>query len=131
MRGETCDIDCLYCYEKRNEAPGGARIDAGQVRRLVAIFPGRRLASELHGGEPLTAGREYIAEILRDLAAQPTVVRVSMRTNGVLLDGAWLDLFESEYPGLQIGVSLDGDAKGPAIRSATSPIPATGVPSRS
>src|SRR5699024_5960366 len=22
LRGETCDIDCLYCYEKRKEAPG-------------------------------------------------------------------------------------------------------------
>lgn len=20
LRGETCDIDCLYCYEKRKEA---------------------------------------------------------------------------------------------------------------
>ncbi|MFD5030020.1 HEXXH motif-containing putative peptide modification protein [Streptomyces sp. NPDC058405] len=27
LRGETCDIDCLYCYEKRKEAPGGARGD--------------------------------------------------------------------------------------------------------
>ena len=30
LRGETCDIDCLYCYEKRKEAPGGARITAEQ-----------------------------------------------------------------------------------------------------
>ncbi|MFJ8300159.1 radical SAM protein [Streptomyces sp. NPDC094447] len=116
VRGETCDIDCLYCYEKRKEAPGGARIDAGQVRRLAEIFPGRRLAIELHGGEPLTAGREHIGEVLRELAAQPSVIRVSIQTNGVLLDDAWLDLFESAYPGLRIGVSLDGDAKGNAWR---------------
>ncbi|MFD4371865.1 radical SAM protein [Streptomyces sp. NPDC058486] len=112
VRGETCDIDCLYCYEKRKEAPGGARIDAGQVRRLAEIFPGRLLAVELHGGEPLTAGREHIAELLRELAAQPGVVRVSMQTNGVALDAAWLDLFEAECPALQIGISLDGDEKG-------------------
>ncbi|MFD6247810.1 radical SAM protein [Streptomyces roseolus] len=116
VRGETCDIDCLYCYEKRKEAPGGARIDAGQVRRLAEIFPDRRLSIELHGGEPLTAGREHIAEVLRELAAQPSVIRVSMQTNGTLLDDAWLDLFESAYPGLGIGVSLDGDAKGNAWR---------------
>ncbi|MGO4636116.1 radical SAM protein [Streptomyces sp. 2RAF24] len=116
VRGETCDIDCTYCYEKRKEAPGGARIDAGQVRRLAEIFPGRRLAIELHGGEPLTAGREHIADLLRELAVQPSVVRVSMQTNGVLLDDAWLDLFESVYPGLRIGVSLDGDAKGNSWR---------------
>ncbi|MGX1760475.1 radical SAM protein [Streptomyces lydicus] len=116
LRGETCDIDCLYCYEKRKEAPGGARIDAGQVRRLAEIFAGRPLAVELHGGEPLTAGREHVAEVLRELAAQPSVVRVSMQTNGVLLDAQWLDLFDEEYPGLQIGISLDGDAKGNAWR---------------
>lgn len=116
LRGETCDIDCLYCYEKRKEAPGGARIDAGQVRRLAELFAGRPLAVELHGGEPLTAGREHVAEVLRELAAQPSVVRVSMQTNGVLLDAEWLDLFDAEYPGLQIGISLDGDAKGNAWR---------------
>ncbi|MEU8708650.1 radical SAM protein [Streptomyces sp. NPDC048565] len=116
LRGETCDIDCLYCYEKRKEAPGGARIDPGQVRRLAELFAGRPLAVELHGGEPLTAGRERITEVLRELAAQPSVVRVSMQTNGVLLNEAWLDLFDAEYPGLQIGISLDGDAKGNAWR---------------
>lgn len=51
-RGETCDIDCLYCYEKRKEAPGGARVSADQIRRLASIFKGRKLAVELHGGEP-------------------------------------------------------------------------------
>lgn len=116
LRGETCDIDCLYCYEKRKEAPGGARIDAGQVRQLAELFPGRPLAVELHGGEPLTAGREHVTEVLRELAAQPTVVRVSMQTNGVLLDEEWLDLFDALYPGLQIGISLDGDAAGNAWR---------------
>ncbi|MEV3952336.1 hypothetical protein AB0K57_32670 [Streptomyces halstedii] len=35
-----------------------------------------------------------------------------MQTNGVLLDAKWLDLFDAECPGLQIGISLDGDAKG-------------------
>nr|WP_227457249.1 radical SAM protein [Micromonospora purpureochromogenes] len=116
LRGETCDIDCLYCYEKRKEAPGGARIDAGKVRRLTELFSGRPLAVELHGGEPLTAGRDHVAEVLRELAAQPSVVRVSMQTNGVLLDEQWLDLFDALYPALQIGISLDGDAAGNAWR---------------
>ncbi|WP_432144270.1 radical SAM protein [Streptomyces sp. bgisy084] len=116
LRGETCDIDCLYCYEKRKEAPGGARIDAGQVRRLAELFQGRPLAVELHGGEPLTAGRDHVAEVLRELAGQPRVVRVSMQTNGVLLDEQWLDLFDALYPGLEIGISLDGDAAGNAWR---------------
>ena len=116
VRGETCDIDCLYCYEKRKEAPGGARVSAAQIGRLATLFRGRPLAVEIHGGEPLTAGREHIAEILRELAALPTVVRVSLQTNGVLLDEDWLDLFEELCPMLQIGISLDGDAQGNAWR---------------
>ncbi|MFG3056900.1 radical SAM protein [Kitasatospora sp. NPDC048239] len=115
-RGETCDIDCLYCYEKRKEAPGGARVSAAQIGRLATLFRGRPLAVEIHGGEPLTAGREHIAEILRELAVLPKVVRVTLQTNGVLLDEEWLDLFEELCPTLQIGISLDGDAQGNAWR---------------
>ncbi|MCX4689764.1 radical SAM protein [Kitasatospora purpeofusca] len=116
VRGETCDIDCLYCYEKRKEAPGGARVGAAQIGRLADLFRGRHLAVEIHGGEPLTAGREHIAEILRELAALPKVARVTLQTNGVLLDEDWLDLFEELCPTLQIGISLDGDAQGNAWR---------------
>ncbi|MFD5494611.1 radical SAM protein [Streptomyces sp. NPDC127091] len=115
-RGETCDIDCLYCYEKRKEAPGGARVGAGQIRRLAKLFKGRPLAVELHGGEPLTAGRGHIAEILRELTDLPQTVRVTLQTNGVLLDADWLDMFDELCPDLRIGVSLDGDAQGNAWR---------------
>ncbi|MFJ7904019.1 radical SAM protein [Streptomyces sp. NPDC096198] len=116
LRGETCDIDCLYCFEKRKESPGGARISAAQVNRLGSIFSGRPLSVELHGGEPLTAGRERIAEILDALAAQPNVIRVSLQTNGLQLDDAWVDLFEQHYPELEIGISFDGDALGNSWR---------------
>ncbi|MGW0998319.1 radical SAM protein [Streptomyces sp. NPDC002523] len=116
LHGETCDIDCLYCYEKRKEAPGGARIDASQVRRLAELFQGRPLAVELHGGKPLTAGRDHVADVLRELAAHPNVVRVSLQTHGVLLSDEWLDLFDRLYPDLQIGISLGGDAAGNAWR---------------
>ncbi|MFE2728830.1 radical SAM protein [Kitasatospora sp. NPDC059327] len=116
LRGETCDVDCLYCFEKRKEAPGGATVTADQVRDLGRLFRGRPVAIELHGGEPLTVGRERMAAVLRELAAQPNVVRVSLQTNGVLLDAEWLDLFDELCPGLRIGISLDGDAKGNAWR---------------
>jgi uncharacterized protein len=116
LRGETCDIDCLYCYEKRKEVPGGARLGVAQVRRLTALFRGRPLAVELHGGEPLTAGRQHLGEVLAELAAQPAVIRVSLQTNGLQLDETWLDLFDSVYPDLHIGISLDGDPEGNAWR---------------
>lgn len=116
LRGDTCDIDCLYCYEKRKEAPGGARISAAQVHRLGQVFTGRPMCVELHGGEPLTVGRGRMAEILDALAEQPGVIRVSLQTNGLLLDDAWLDLFDAHYPDVQFGLSLDGDALGNSWR---------------
>ncbi|MET7761132.1 radical SAM protein [Streptomyces sp. NPDC005393] len=116
LRGETCDIDCLYCYEKRKESPGGARITAAQANRLGSLFAGRPLSIELHGGEPLTAGRQHVAAILDALSDQPNVIRVSMQTNGLLLDEEWLDLFDEHCPELEIGLSLDGDAFGNSWR---------------
>ncbi|WP_131770258.1 radical SAM/SPASM domain-containing protein [Candidatus Protofrankia californiensis] len=116
LRGETCDIDCLYCFEKRKEAPGGAAITPSQVRRLSRIFGERPLAVELHGGEPLTIGRTAMAALLDELAAQPTVTRVQLQTNGLRLDEQWLDLFEAHYPTLTIGISLDGDEHGNSWR---------------
>ncbi|MEQ4305831.1 radical SAM protein [Plantactinospora sp. B6F1] len=116
LRGELCDIDCLYCYEKRKEAPGGARISVEQIDQLSRLFRNRPLVVELHGGEPLTIGKPMMAAVLDALSRQPTVVKVSMQTNGVLLDEDWLDLFDERYPGLSMGVSLDGDADANAWR---------------
>ncbi|MFG2847983.1 radical SAM protein [Kitasatospora sp. NPDC048296] len=116
LRGETCDADCLYCFEKRKEGPGGAVITREQIRALATLFPGRRLVIELHGGEPLTVGQDTMAAILDELAAQPAVLRVHLQTNGIKLDDSWLDLFERHYPQLSIGISLDGDAQGNSWR---------------
>ncbi|MGW2652077.1 radical SAM protein [Streptomyces sp. NPDC001478] len=116
LRGETCDIDCLYCFEKRKLAPGGAQITPAHIRRLGHIFGQRPLAIELHGGEPLTAGKQAMAALLDELAAQPTVHRVHLQTNGVRLDNEWLDLFDAHYPRLHIGISMDGDEQGNSWR---------------
>jgi uncharacterized protein len=116
LRGETCDIDCSYCFEKRKLAPGGAHITPEQIGHLPTIFGDRPLAIELHGGEPLTVGKPAMAAILDSLAAQPTVHRVHLQTNGVRLDHEWLDLFDSHYPALNLGISMDGDEHGNSWR---------------
>ncbi|MGW3498598.1 radical SAM protein [Streptomyces sp. NPDC001020] len=116
LRGETCDIDCLYCFEKRKLAPGGAQITPEQVQRLSEIFGPRPLAIELHGGEPLTVGKPAMTALLDALAAQPTVHQVHLQTNGVRLDAKWLDLFDAHYPNLHIGISMDGDEQGNSWR---------------
>ncbi|MFI6089519.1 radical SAM protein [Streptomyces sp. NPDC051218] len=116
LRGETCDVDCLYCFEKRKLAPGGVQITPDQVRHLGEIFGVRPLAIELHGGEPLTVGKPAMAALLDALAAQPTVTRVHLQTNAVRLDAEWLDLFDAHYPQLHIGISMDGDEQGNSWR---------------
>jgi uncharacterized protein len=91
-------------------------VGTSQIRSLANLFRGRPLAVELHGGEPLTAGRDHIAEILTEVAGLPQIVRVTLQTNGVLLDAGWLHMFDALCPDLQIGISLDGDAQGNAWR---------------
>ena len=66
----------------------------------------------LHGGEPLLAGHELIACLVNatQKAAGPHVrVDVRIQTNAVGLDDSYLRLF-CEL-GVQIGVSLDGNAQ--------------------
>ncbi len=116
VRGDTCDIDCLYCYEKRKATPSATRMDAGDVARITRLFGGRPVAVEIHGGEPLTAGHNHIAAILDEMAAAPNVIRVSLQTNGVRLTDTWLDLFDEHYPELELGISLDGDPMGNSWR---------------
>ncbi|GIH80223.1 radical SAM protein [Planobispora longispora] len=65
----------------------------------------------MHGGEPLLAGPDFISYAVRvirtEVADVGTRVRVSIQTNGLRLDEAFLRLFE--HLEIRVGVSLDGD----------------------
>jgi uncharacterized protein len=64
----------------------------------------------LHGGEPLLAGPDWLAELIQALRSRvPAQVNVSMQTNGTLLDRPMLETLKTL--GVRIGVSLDGDAE--------------------
>jgi uncharacterized protein len=64
----------------------------------------------LHGGEPLLAGAEWLASLVGSLHARvPAQVRMTLQTNGTLLDRPMLSTLKSL--GIGIGVSLDGDAE--------------------
>jgi uncharacterized protein len=63
----------------------------------------------MHGGEPLLAGRELIAELVyatRSVAGHGIQVNAKVQTNGIGLDDSYLRLFREL--GVQVGVSLDG-----------------------
>jgi uncharacterized protein len=65
----------------------------------------------LHGGEPLLAGPQRVKNFLETITASLNrsgcAVEFAMQTNGVLLNGEWLDLFDKWD--LTFGISLDGD----------------------
>jgi uncharacterized protein len=64
----------------------------------------------LHGGEPLLAGAEWLAELVSSFRARvPAPVNVAVQTNGTLLKRPMLETLKRL--GVSIGVSLDGDAE--------------------
>ncbi len=86
------------------------------VASLIKVMDGRPLSIELHGGEPLLLGKEKIRAILVELRKYSGPVKVSMQTNGILLDESWIDFFEQEWPDIEIGISLDGDPSANSYR---------------
>jgi radical SAM protein with 4Fe4S-binding SPASM domain len=107
--GDTCNINCYYCYEKRKPYENSAILELATVERLLELADGRPLAIELHGGEPLLYGRNRTAALLRCLKGYRGKIALSIQTNATLLTGEWLDLFLADWPDIEIGVSLDGD----------------------
>jgi radical SAM protein with 4Fe4S-binding SPASM domain len=116
LPGETCNINCLYCYEKRKPYPGQTHLTAATLAMFMERAGDRPLSVMLHGGEPLLVGRKRMAELIAVLRRHSQPVALSLQTNGLLLDGRWLDFFEAEWPELDIGISLDGDEAGNAYR---------------
>jgi uncharacterized protein len=118
-----CDLACDYCYmyemadQSWRDRP---RRMSMEIARRTAVLIGEHARSHqipsvaliLHGGEPLLAGRELIAELVcaTEAAVGPGVqLDVRVQTNGVGLDDSYLQLFNDL--GVHVGVSLDGGAE--------------------
>jgi uncharacterized protein len=118
-----CDLACDYCYmyemadQSWRDRPRRMSGEIAQrtVARIGEHVRRHRIPSValiMHGGEPLLAGRELIAELVRatDAAVGPDVgLDVRVQTNGVGLDDSYLRLFRDL--GVKVGVSLDGAAE--------------------
>ena len=109
LAGETCNINCHYCYEKRKPYESSGQISPELLRRFLALCGNRPLRVELHGGEPLLVRRTRMAMLLAELRAYRGPVSLAIQTNGTLLNDEWLSFFRDEWPDIDIGVSLDGD----------------------
>jgi uncharacterized protein len=117
-----CDLSCDYCYmyeaadqswrdQPRAMSPQTAELTARRIGEHATKHGLRDVSLILHGGEPLLAGRDLIAQLVtstRRWAGQRTTVHAVIQTNGVGLTDAYLKLFDEL--GLRVGVSVDGDA---------------------
>jgi uncharacterized protein len=89
-----------------NEIAKHAAVRIGEHARSHHLS---NVALILHGGEPLLAGPElisYLVAAVRDSLEASVRLDVSVQTNGLGIDDAYLALF-SEL-GIRVGVSLDG-----------------------
>ena len=116
-----CNLSCSYCYvyEMADQAwrqmPKRMSQDVAQkaVERIAEHAEDHGLDSVdiiFHGGEPLLAGAEWLADLAEALHARvPAQVNLALQTNGTLLDRPMLETLKSLH--VQVGVSLDGDAE--------------------
>ena len=118
-----CDLACDYCYmyemadQSWRDRPRRMSVE---IARRTAIRIGEHARSHqipsvaiiLHGGEPLLARRELIAELVcGTYSAVGPGVRVDARvqTNGIGLSDSYLRLFDDLD--VRVGVSIDGGPK--------------------
>ncbi|HEY2596540.1 MAG TPA: FxsB family cyclophane-forming radical SAM/SPASM peptide maturase [Chloroflexota bacterium] len=117
-----CDLACDYCY-MYTMADQSWRHRSRRMSRPVIDLVAMRIAEHarahelpgvkviLHGGEPLLAGPDFITyavSSVRRAVGPQTRVDVTIQTNGVRLNGDYLDLFARL--GVKVGVSVDGPA---------------------
>lgn len=114
-----CNLDCPYCYEFNladtswKDSPkkmSNEVFDAllMRVRNHAERFGQRRVHFSFHGGEPTLVGARRFEELC--VRARRTLddmdVRLSLQTNGVLVDKGWAELLKRNN--INVGVSLDG-----------------------
>jgi uncharacterized protein len=95
-----CDLSCTYCYmylpgnESWKSLPRVmSRPVADRIGRSIGTHVRQHgldeIAIVLHGGEPMLAGADRLVDIagrLRGHVPPATRVRISLQTNGMLLD---------------------------------------------
>jgi len=114
-----CNIDCSYCYWFRDASVYNKpklmsskvllqllqRIEEHVAKHSLIDFP-----VILHGGEPLLWGIENFhrfAEACEGISSRTGCdIPIAVTTNGVLIDDAWLNCFETRN--IQVAISLDG-----------------------
>ncbi|HEX5540658.1 MAG TPA: cyclophane-forming radical SAM peptide maturase AmcB [Micromonospora sp.] len=100
-----CNLDCAYCYLPMRAADRKMPVPvAAAVAEVVNDWArASRFSVVWHGGEPLAAGREYLAALM---APFDPAVEHHVQTNATLIDDAWCDFFAEHE--VRVSVSVDG-----------------------
>jgi len=115
-----CNLSCSYCYVYRHVDQGWRAQPAVMSTETVRVLAARiaeharrhcldAVALVIHGGEPLLAGPDRIADLVGAVRAglpTGTTTDVTVQTNATLLDDGFLALFHRL--GIRVGVSVDG-----------------------
>ncbi len=115
-----CNINCSYCYMYNmgdtSYLSQPKAISTTTIDQLCLRINEHRLEHDvkvfnvyLHGGEPLLVGKKKfisIVEKLKDLENSTFKIKLSIQTNGILIDHEWCDIF-IKYS-ITVGISLDG-----------------------
>src|SRR5262245_35672177 len=116
-----CNLKCTYCYWFRdatvNERPAVLTPEAEdallyKLERHITTYGLSSFYILFHGGEPTLIGKRRfraLCERLRALESRLAIqLRLSMTSNGLLLDEEWIDVVCRNRVGVTL--SLDGPA---------------------
>lgn len=102
----TCNLHCLYCYEKKYRKTHSVKMeyDLGvilkKMEELKNIYPDMCL----HGGEPLMMPKKDVRAIL--LKMKELTGKSDIQTNGTLIDDDFIKIFKESST--TVGLSYDG-----------------------
>jgi len=118
---ERCNINCSYCYyfnggdNSYEERPPTIRPEAVDSTIEFVLQGARDLRIPnvevvFHGGEPMMQSKRSFDAMCKKLRAafkdSGTVLRLSIQTNGTLIDEEWCELLSRH--GVGVGISIDG-----------------------
>jgi uncharacterized protein len=100
-----CNLDCAYCYLpfRNDDHRMPVSVAAAVADSVNEWVRAGRFSVVWHGGEPLAAGREHLAELMRPF---DPAVEHHVQTNATLIDDAWCEFFAAHR--IRVGISVDG-----------------------
>lgn len=90
---DNCNNNCRYCYDKINRNKFGNISPMVTDSILQLIRDEREIKIVFHGGEPLLYGIDNLKTLITNIKSQNNDAHLSVQTNSILLDEAFVDLF--------------------------------------